>query len=172
MVTQANEEMAVGLALAAMIQTSALSAIFATYLLRSSTLSDLISLNSRRLSEAYSSLTHFFREHGIPYMPCNAGLYLIARLAPHAKTWDDEAEMVRKLKEAGVVVSGGRAYHGPESEKGWMRVGFAVEPSELDEAIQRMRSVLECEPESADGMIEASGVQEYLENKFEIQGEC
>jgi len=75
-------------------------------------------------------------------MPCNAGLFVFAKLALRATTWEEEAHMVSKLKEAGVLVSSGRGYHGPESEKGWMRVGFATEEDELEEAIRRMDSVL------------------------------
>jgi len=58
--------------------------------------------------------------------------------------------MVTKFKEAGVVVSSGRSYHGLESEKGWARVGFAVEPSQLEEAIRRMRGVMARESSPVD----------------------
>jgi len=47
------------------------------------------------------------------------------------------------MKEAGVLVSPGKAYHGPENEKGWVRVGFAVKDEDLEKAIKRMTSVLE-----------------------------
>lgn len=59
-----------------------------------------------------------------------------------ATTWEEEAEVAGKLKEGGVLVSQGRAYHGPEGEKGWMRVGFAVETKMLEEALRRMDAVL------------------------------
>jgi aspartate/methionine/tyrosine aminotransferase len=134
--------MAIGLALAAMIQVSALTTIFVTKLLKSPKLSDIISLNSERLQSAYQCLTKFLKEHDIPYIPCNAGLYVFAKLAPNAQTWDDEALVVKSFKESGVIISPGKAYHGPESEKGWMRVGFAMEPSVMEEAISRMREVL------------------------------
>lgn len=71
-------------------------------------------------------------------MPCNAGLFLFARLAPRAWTWRDEAEIVGRLKRAGVVVSSGRSYHDAESEVGWCRIAFAVEPSALEAAVARM----------------------------------
>lgn len=133
--------MAVGVALAANTQTSALSTIFVTCLLNSPRLSSLLETNSHRLAVAYGALTGFFREQGIPYFPCNAGLYVFARLAPNASTWEDEAAVIQKLKEAGVLVSAGRAYHVPETEKGWARVGFALEPSVLEEAIRRMKTI-------------------------------
>ncbi|KAF2729067.1 PLP-dependent transferase [Polyplosphaeria fusca] len=141
-VTQSNEEMVVGLALAAMQQISSLSAIFTTHLLRSNKLPELISLNSERLSISYGMLTNFFKECDIPYLPCTAGLYVYAKLAKSATTWEDEAKMVQQLKDVGVIVSGGKAYHGPESEKGWARVGFSVEVTALEDAISRMRQVL------------------------------
>ncbi|KAF2795571.1 1-aminocyclopropane-1-carboxylate synthase [Melanomma pulvis-pyrius CBS 109.77] len=141
-VTQFNEEMAVGLALAANTQISALSTIFVTSLLTSPKLTSLVALNRERLRAAYTTLTNFLKRYDIPYLPCNAGLYVFARLAHHAVTWEDEAEMVEKLKDAGLLVSAGRAYHVPESEKGWMRIGFSVEQADLVEAIRRMESVV------------------------------
>ncbi|RYO97032.1 hypothetical protein DL765_011330 [Monosporascus sp. GIB2] len=141
-VTQFNENMAVGLALAANTQISALSTIFVTNLLTSPKLPSLITLNAERLSAAYSALTSFFKANGVPYIPCNAGLYVFAKLAPWAETWEDEASVVSALEDAGVLVSAGRAYHLPENEKGWMRVGFAVPSSELDEAIRRIQGAL------------------------------
>ena len=130
-----------GLALAANTQLSALSTIFVTNLLTSPQLPSLIALNSQRLATAYVMLTSFLKAEGRPYLPCNAGLYVYAKLAPDAKTWEDEAAMVSKLKEGGVLVSAGRAYCGPESEKGWARIGFAVEEDELREAMRRMSRV-------------------------------
>ncbi|PVI02650.1 1-aminocyclopropane-1-carboxylate synthase 7 [Periconia macrospinosa] len=142
-VTQFNEAMAVGLALAANTQISALSTLFVTRLLTTPKLDALLALNRERLRTAYISLTGFFKRYGVPYLPCNAGLYVFARLAHHAVTWDDEADMVGRLKEAGVLVSAGRAYHVPESEKGWMRIGFSVPEAELAEALRRMETVIE-----------------------------
>ncbi|KAL1856868.1 putative secondary metabolism biosynthetic enzyme [Diaporthe australafricana] len=142
-VSQHSEEMAVGLALAANTVTSALSSIFVTRLLTSAELPALVRTNSERLGAAYATLTAFFAESGVRYAPCNAGLYVFARLAGDVETWEEEEAMVERLKHAGVLVSAGRAYHGPAREKGWMRVGFAVEESELREAIRRMKCVLE-----------------------------
>jgi aspartate/methionine/tyrosine aminotransferase len=133
--------MAVGLALAAMAQISSLSTAFATALLNSQQLPSLIALNSQRLSVAYATLTDFLKNHEISYVPCNAGIYVFARMAPDAQSWEEEALMAKRLAEAGVLISPGRAYHGPESEKGWMRVGFAVQPSDLAEALRRMKTV-------------------------------
>jgi aspartate/methionine/tyrosine aminotransferase len=135
--------MVVGLALATMQQTSSLSAIFATHLLRSSKLSELIRINSKRLSISYGLLTDFFKARDIPYFPCTAGLYVHAKLARGASSWEEETIMVQALKDAGVIVSSGRAYHGPEEEKGWARVGFSVEVTTLQEAISRMSQIIE-----------------------------
>jgi aspartate/methionine/tyrosine aminotransferase len=142
-ITQNNEKLIIGLALAANTQISALSTIFVTSLLTSPKLPSLIDLNSNRLSIAYQKLTSLFKNYDIPYIPCNAGLYVFARLAKDATSWDDESMLVTRMKEAGVLVSPGKAYHGPEHEKGWMRVGFAVKDEDLEKATKRMASVLE-----------------------------
>ncbi len=63
-------------------------------------------------------------------------------MAGEAKSWEDEQAVVQRLKEVGVLVSAGRGYHGPEKEMGWMRVGFAVDKSTLEEALRRTESML------------------------------
>ncbi|KAL1604778.1 putative secondary metabolism biosynthetic enzyme [Paraconiothyrium brasiliense] len=142
-VTQANPEMAVGLALAANTQISSLSTIVVKSLLTSPKLPGLITQNAKKLAAAYSTMTSFLDSYAIPYVPANAGLYVFAKIAPDAQTWEDEANMADKLKSAGVVVSSGKAYHVPESQKGWARVLFALEEEQLAEAIRRMQTVYE-----------------------------
>lgn len=134
--------MAVGLALASNTTTSSLSAIFLTTLLTSDKLPNLIDLNSQRLGDAYASLTEVLRQHQIQYLPANAGVYLFARIAPHAKCWDDEAAAVRDFRDAGIIVSSGKGYHGPSREMGWARIGFAVEQDAMKEALKRIDNAL------------------------------
>ena len=133
--------MAVGLTLAANTQTSCLSAITATALLTSPKLNSIIATNSKRLAENYQILRSFLTAYNIRYFPCYAGLYVFAKMARDAQSWDDELRVLQVLRDAGVVVTAGRGYHGPDSEVGWMRVGFAIEKSELEEAVRRMHSV-------------------------------
>ena len=134
--------MAVGLALASNTQTSTLSSIFVSALLSSSKIPQLLKLNSERLAAAYGALSDVLKKHNIPYIPCDAGLYVFAKIAPNAVSWEDESSIVQALKDGGVIVSAGRGYHGPESEKGWARIGFAVEETKFREAIRRIDGVL------------------------------
>ena len=135
--------MAVGLALASNTTTSTLSAIFVSTLLTSPKIPSLIALSSERLADAYAAMTSLLKKYSIPYIPSYAGLYLFARVEPNAQSWEDEANMVESLKQAGVLVSAGKAYHGPEGDKGWVRIGFAVESVQLKEAIRRMEEVFD-----------------------------
>ncbi|EDN02660.1 predicted protein [Histoplasma mississippiense (nom. inval.)] len=100
-------------------QLSLLSALSATSLLSSPSLPLLVALSSARLAESYILVTTFFIRHHIDYIPVNAGLNIFARLAPSAKTWEDESAIIAKLKAKGVVVQGGGSYHGTFKEKGW-----------------------------------------------------
>jgi gliotoxin/aspirochlorine biosynthesis aminotransferase len=104
-------------------------------------LPELIALNSTRLADAYNTITVFLKHHKIQYIPTNAGLYVFAKLAGKATTWEEETAMVQRLKDAGVIVSGGKAYHGIENEKGWARLTFSVDPKQLEEALKRMERV-------------------------------
>jgi aspartate/methionine/tyrosine aminotransferase len=62
-------------------------------------------------------------------------------MAREAQSWADEQATVEKFKNVGVLVSAGRGYHCPEKEIGWIRVGFAVEKSRLEEALRRAESI-------------------------------
>ncbi|KAF6240569.1 hypothetical protein HO173_001239 [Letharia columbiana] len=123
--------------MATFMNVSTLSTVFASALLSSESLPELVKLNSVRLAEAYNTLTSFFDRYGIYYIPCHAGHFMLAKLAPQASSWDDEAALIIRLGEAGVLVSPGQAYH--VVEKGWARVSFAVERATLKEAIRRMK---------------------------------
>ena len=97
-------------------------------------------------------LTRFFKRHGFRYLSCNASPVVLVELAPHAQSWDEEAAVVEKLRQAGVIVGCGRRYH--MSQKGWARVCFAVEKHDLEDAIERMERVfratnLDLQPDSA-----------------------
>ncbi|EAW11041.1 aminotransferase gliI [Aspergillus clavatus NRRL 1] len=141
-ITQANEAMHVALALASNTETSSLSAVASTALLTSTRLPELLQVNRERLWEAYTVMTDFLKKHQILYIPVNSAPFLFARLAPYAESWEQEKATIDRLKQAGVVVSGGKAYHVNEDEKGWARLTFALERTRLEEAIKRMQTVL------------------------------
>ena len=126
--------------MAAFMNVLTLSTVFASALLSSESLTKLVKLNSIRLAEAYHKPTSLFDRYGIYYISCNAGHFVLAKLAPRASNWDDEAAMIARLGEAGVLVSPGQICH--VAEMGWARVSFAVEITVLKEAIRRMKSVL------------------------------
>lgn len=144
-VTQANKEMVASLVLASNTQTSSLSAICVSALLTSAKLPALIALNSERLATNCRILTKFLTRHKIPYIPSYAGLYVFARIAQDARSWEDEQASVQRFKDVGVLLSGGRGYHCSENQMGWMRVGFAVKKSRLEEALRRVESILRVE---------------------------
>ncbi|KAI9792514.1 MAG: hypothetical protein M1816_002034 [Peltula sp. TS41687] len=140
-VSQGDQAITAAVALAGNMMMPSFSAIATTALLKSPRLPDLIRLNSERLGEAYKMVTSFFKRHGIEYIPANAGLFILAKLAPEAKTWEDEAKTVKTLNDAGVLVSPGKTIH--VSEKGWVRMIFAVDPSVLKEALRRIETGLQ-----------------------------
>lgn len=145
-ITQANTHIAVGTALGANTQTSSLSAIAITGLLRSPELPRLIRLNATRLADAYKTTEEFLIRHGIEYIPVTAGLFVFARLNPHAQTWEDEADTIAKLSDAGLIVSAGRGYHVVSHEKGWARITFAVGPAELRKGLDLIACTLGLSP--------------------------
>lgn len=144
--TQANKPLATGMALASNTQMSSLTAVCATGLLTSPDLPRLLELNAARLAEAYGHVTATLKARNICYIPANMGPFLFAKIAPDAQTWEDEAAVIQACKAAGVSLSAGRSYHGPESERGWARLNFAIPPERLIEALRRLNVALaQCE---------------------------
>lgn len=88
-------------------------------------------------------ITTALRTAGAEYFPCSSAVFVMARLAPCAETWEDEAQAVRRYYQAGVILMPGQSYHMPENQKGWMRVTFAVDKAELAAAIQRIKKVFQ-----------------------------
>lgn len=140
--TQANKEIAVGHSLAAMYLTSSLAAVFVTALLGSPDLPRLLKLNSQRVAVAYKVITSFLTKNEIIYVPCYAGLYVFAKIASGAKTWEDEENVVEAFKREGVLVAAGKGYHC--MEMGWARIGFTLKPEKLAKGIEQMQRALDC----------------------------
>ncbi|KAE8320030.1 pyridoxal phosphate-dependent transferase [Aspergillus transmontanensis] len=124
--------------LVASVHVSVLSTVFAKEVLASPQLPKLLTLSATRLAGAYTTLTTAFKATGIEYFPSYATVFVLARLAPTATTWDEEMLALRAYMQAGVAVVPGRAYHMPEGQKGWMRVTFAVSNEDLLEGIRRI----------------------------------
>lgn len=142
-VSQANDAVRASIGLMTTTQVSSLAALVTAELLEHPHLPWLIGLNSQRLAAAYDHVTTWLNKHEFPFIPATAGVYVLARLAPHAKTWAQESEVVAKLKAVGVLVSPGRSFHLRENQKGWCRIVIAVKPDILHEALRRMERALE-----------------------------
>lgn len=66
----------------------------------------------------------------------------MAKIAPRASSWEDEAAVVQALEDVGVRVSAGRSQHFPAYAMGWARITFAVPAVKLREALARMEGLL------------------------------
>ena len=86
----------------------------------------------------------------------------MARIAPHASSWENEATVVQALEDVGVRVSAGRSQHLPEYAMGWARITFAVQPARLEEALGRIEGVLSARGagEVVDGTAVVAGTEE------------
>ena len=118
------------------MNVSTLSAVVAAEVLASSTLPELLRLNSARLAGRYRLLTDLLERHDIAYMPCSAGIFVLAKIAFTAKSKEEEEVVVERLRQAGVAVASGSTYS--MVEKGWARICFSVEDGCFQEALNRM----------------------------------
>ena len=131
-----------GVGLSAYWQTSSLSSVVATSLLKSPNLPDLVRLNQERLAESYAILTESLIKWQVEFLPANAGLFVFARVVEDAREWEEETAIVGAFASSGVIVSPGRRFDGGESAKGWVRITFAVPRKQLVEALERMEPIL------------------------------
>lgn len=101
-----------------------------------------MAVNSQRHLQSYITITTWLKRMELPYLPCNAAPFLMAKIAPNASSWEDEAAVVQALREVDVWVSSGRGQNMPEYAKGWARLTFTLEPAKLEQALARIEPVL------------------------------
>ena len=98
----------------------------------------------RRLGEAYGRATAALEAAGIPYVPAEAGFFLLVDLRRflEAPTFDAEHALWRRLlDDARVNLTPGAACH--IAEPGFMRLCFAAAPPvAVEEAVRRMGEIL------------------------------
>ncbi len=158
-----------GVGLSAYWQTSALSSVFATSLLKSTRLPELVKLNSERLAESYNILRDALTRWHIKFMPANAGLFVFAKLIENAQSWEDETAAVEALATSGVIVSHGQKFDGGENHKGWVRITFAVPKQMLFDALERMETCISVPAQRSRFL---SGSRPVLEEQTSAKGEC
>ncbi|KAM3069257.1 hypothetical protein ACMFMG_010768 [Clarireedia jacksonii] len=141
-VSQANPSLLAGITFSSFWQVSILSSIYVTAILTSPDLPHLISLNTSRLKSAYEYLTTRLDKWGIEYIPVKAGMLIFVRVAKDAQTWEEEAAVVDKIKESGVLVQPGKRWGGIDGEMGWVKMLFAVKEEVMREALARIGKVL------------------------------
>lgn len=118
-------------------------------------LAKFIKMNQQRLGETYDYITSWLKFHQVPYLPSNAGHYLMIDMRPAlsdagvSKTLSITADMDMKKREAALVgafvkaklfVASGTTYHMPDG--GWLRFTFSLRRDYLNVALQRIEALL------------------------------
>ncbi|ETS61397.1 hypothetical protein PaG_04424 [Moesziomyces aphidis] len=108
--------------------------------------------NRRRLARAYEHTVQWARLAGIPYLPSNAGFFVMldfsTKIGITKETGESEAakreeDFVDRLLDCGVFVAPGTQYHHPN--KGWFRFTFSMQPKTLKLALERTEQALRLE---------------------------
>jgi len=97
-----------------------------------------------RLADSYNHTVEALEAAGIPFVPADAGLFVLCDLREYLAepTWDAELSLWRRIvDEANVNLTPGSACH--IREPGFMRLCFAVEPADtVVDAVNRIQGVL------------------------------
>lgn len=106
--------------------------------------------NHRRMTNTYAYVTTWTQKHEIPFVPSNAGHFLLLdlrRFLPDVKSDDSEEErrkaeaaLTSKFFEQSVFVAPGAQYHHPVP--GWFRLTFSLSPMAIREGLARMEKAL------------------------------
>lgn len=136
-----NKGLRHAIALLASVHVSTLSTVASKAILCFPGLPDLLELNSKRLAEAYLIVITFFMSSNIAYIPCNSTVFELAKLVLLAKSQIEEMTAYLQYIQAGVMVAPGWAYHTNESQRGWMRVTFAVSDKSLQRGLKWIKLV-------------------------------
>lgn len=147
--------------------------LLATALFSSVKLHAIVKLTRVRLARAYQILEAQLRQWAVEFVEASAGVFVWARLlrprTPNGETEviehgtakakvngdakvdgeakaspDWETQQIEQLRDSGVLVSPGQAYHVTAwpREKGWVRITFAVDEGQLREGLRKIGKCL------------------------------
>ena len=142
-----NRPVLEGSMLANYLQTSVLNSIFVTSLLASPELPSILASLKSRLACNHALLTQALEKWGVEYLPTDAGFHIYAKLAKHAQTWEEEAEMITRLSSVGVMVVPGKSFGGVDGQTGWVRLGFSIPENKLKSGLEIIEKTLGFEKE-------------------------
>jgi bifunctional pyridoxal-dependent enzyme with beta-cystathionase and maltose regulon repressor activities len=96
-----------------------------------------IATNQSRLAESYEFATGFLRQHRIPYIECNAALFVWINLGAAVNSGDlTDKGILARLRKEKVYIATGTVYAAEEA--GWFRMVFAHPRNVLEEGLERM----------------------------------
>ncbi|GAA5987389.1 hypothetical protein JCM10908_001935 [Rhodotorula pacifica] len=126
-----------------------------------------LSQNRLALSRAYAYLTAWLKAHNLPYVPANAGHFVVVDLRKYVAAvergdegrqgtgenlrFEDEIAFLNRLVDNGVFLGPGTSYACPSP--GYFRLTFSIRRKELEVALERIETVCGLPPRA----IEISG---------------
>ncbi|KAI6298192.1 putative secondary metabolism biosynthetic enzyme [Pyricularia oryzae] len=119
------------------MHVSSLSSLATTQLLRSPALPGLVAALSRRLARAHAIAHARFRRWGVPFLPADAGPFVLVRLG----SWAAREDIMARLRLAHVTVAEGKSFGGGwcDGDGGfWVRLTVAVPPPMLWDGLNQI----------------------------------
>jgi 1-aminocyclopropane-1-carboxylate synthase len=94
-----------------------------------------------RLEDRYALCTNFLKAHSIPYIPSNAGCFILADLSEYIAfergqtPLEQERSLTCRLFGEGIHLIPSETFHG--EDPGWYRISFAVDKDALETGLAR-----------------------------------
>jgi gliotoxin/aspirochlorine biosynthesis aminotransferase len=146
LVSQSNPLLLVAAVAGDFWQTALPSALYTRSLLKSSYCDELLKLGRARLQKNYETITSRLRSLDIEYIPCRAGYGIFARLAKDLDSDEAETQILSRLRKHGVAVSPRGYAGGTLTDRGWVKIAFAVPEETLVQGLDRIEQALRKKP--------------------------
>jgi len=180
LISQANSDLlhAIFVTSLFMMVSSPANALWSKILSDNEFLRSFFSVNQKRLGAAFEFVADWLRFHNIPYIPSNAGHFMMINLRSFIEDkaryngilkidndsmdmWERERVLTEHLGRAKVYLTPGAACH--FHEPGWYRISFSVQQSVLRAGLKRIEKAL--------GWILWQGLEEADEKLITLLGE-
>jgi DNA-binding transcriptional MocR family regulator len=133
-----------GVSFASAWQVSSLTAIFASALLTSPSISSLLSSVRAQLAKnhqiCHDVLTSAELSGRVEFLPASAGLWANAKVI--LKDGETTQDVVAKAKEKGVIIGPGTEFNMVKGESGWIKLTFALPEERVQKGMERLKSSL------------------------------
>jgi Aminotransferase class I and II len=119
--------------------------VLSTFLSFPKLIPNFLITHRERLEDRYALCANFLKAHSIPYIPSNAGCFILVDLSKYSAfergqtPLEQERSLTCRLFGKGIHLIPSETLHG--EDPGWYRISFAVDKDTLETGLTRYRAL-------------------------------